>query len=144
MKLIYVFLSMQKSNEYTQNQVNSWSPNINMLGQLFVLVVVFFIVIALAYYTTRFIGAAKYRNKNSSLKIIDSIGVGYQSMLQIIEVGDKIILIGVTKERINFICEVNKDSINSNINDSKLEVPNSFQKYFNNFLNKKNDEETKR
>lgn len=132
MALLYTFLLIQE----TQTKGNSWS---NMLGQFFSLIVALFIIIFLAYYVTKFITPAKYKNnKNSNLKIIESIAVGYQNSLQIIEVAGKMILIGVTKDKINFICDINKDSINKDISNAKLELPNNFQKYLDNFMNKKN------
>lgn len=132
MTLLYTFLLIQE----TQTKGNSWS---NMLGQFFSLILALFIIIFLAYYVTKFITPAKYKNnKNSNLKIIESIAVGYQSSLQIIEVADKTILIGVTKDKINFICDINKDSINKDINNAKLELPTCFQKHLDSFMDKKN------
>lgn len=133
MGLLYTFLLIEE----TQTKGNSWS---NMLGQFFSLIVVLVIILFLAYYVTKFITPAKYKNtRNSNLKIIESIAVGYQNSLQIIEVGDKTILIGVTKDKINFICDVNENSINKDMNNIKLELPNSFQKYLDKLMNKKND-----
>ncbi len=119
------------------NQGNSWSI-LTMLGQFFFLIIILLIVLLLVYYLSRFMNSVKYTaNKNSNLKIIETISVGYQSSLQIIQVVDKTILIGVTKEKVQYICDVDKDSINMDIN--KIELPDSFQKYLNHFINKKDD-----
>lgn len=126
-------------NEGTpQLQENGWSLA-KMLGQFFLLIVILILFLFLFSYLSRFINSAKYKGVNSSnLKIIETIALGYQSSLQLVEVGNKVVLIAVTKDRVTFICEVDPDSITKNTNDVKFEVPNTFKKYLDEFINKKN------
>jgi flagellar protein FliO/FliZ len=122
---------------------DSWST-LSMLGQFILLIIVFLIILFLAYYFTKLFSTFKYKsNKKSNLKIIESVGVGYQSTIQLIKVGDKVILIGVTKDKINYICDVNEDSINMEVNSIKIDIPDTFQKYLQNFMDKKNDKKEK-
>lgn len=135
MHLVYTSLLIQ---EIQSEQGNSWS---SVLGQFFSLMVAFAVILFLFYWVSRIFISMRYKTtRNSNLKIIESVPVGYQSSLQLISVGDKVVLIGVTKDRINFICEVNADSIDSNINNLKLEIPDAFKKHLDNFLKKKGDD----
>ena len=144
MNLISAFILINEIQpEYTTNK-NSWSSILSMLGQFFLLIIVFLIIIFLAYYVTKWVSSIKYKgSKNSNFKIIESIGVGYQASMQIIKVGDKCILIGVTKENIAFICDVNEASINCEMSNIKIEMPDTFQKYLKMFMDKKSDKNKK-
>lgn len=124
------------NGEVQQLQENGWSLA-TMLGQFFLLIVVLLIFLFLFSYLSKFINTARYKStNNSNLKIIETIAIGYQSSLQLVEVGNKVIVIAVTKDRINFICEVDSDSINRD-NITKSEMTNTFKKYFDDFMNKK-------
>jgi flagellar protein FliO/FliZ len=145
MNLFNSLLLIENFSTGDKTNGNSWSSILHMLGQFFLLIIVFIVILFLAYYFTKLVSSVKYKNsKNSNLKIIESIGVGYQSSIQLIKVGDKVILIGITKEKISFICEVNENSINTEINNNiKIEIPDTFQKYLQNFMDKKNNKKEK-
>lgn len=115
---------------------NNWSSTLGMLGQLFFLVIIFIIILFMAYYCTRWIAGSKLRfRKNSNFEIVESISVGYQSTIQIIKVGEKFLLIGVTKDNISFLSEIEKDSIK--INSDKTVEKGYFDKYLEQYLNKR-------
>lgn len=127
----YLLLIVQSFNN-AQNNENSWSDILSMVGQLFFLILIFIFVMFLAYYFTKFISNSKYGAlKNSNLKIVESISVGPQSYLHIVRAGEKLILIGVTKERVSYLCEIDKDSLNLE------EKEDNFQKTLENFIKKK-------
>lgn len=134
--LVYAFVLNQETQ---QLQENGWSLA-KMLGQFFLFIVVLILFLVLFSYLSKFINTAKYKSaNNSNLKIIETIVVGYQSSLQLVEVGNKMILISVTKDKVNFICEVDSDSINKD-NIKKTEI-NTFKKYLDDFINKKGNSE---
>lgn len=115
-------------------QLNNWS----LVGQFFSSLLLLGIILVAFYFLAKVVASYRYKgNKNSNIKIIESIGIGYQSMIQLIEVGNKIILIGVTKDKITFLCEVDKDSIKEG--DLNSNTPDSFRKYLETFINKNND-----
>ncbi len=127
----YLLLNAQDFNN-AQNIGNSWSNMLSMVGQLFFLILVLIFILFLIRYCTKFINNTKYGAlKNPNLKIVETISVGPQSYLHIVKVGDKIILIGVTKEKINFICDIDKDSL------SLEEKEDTFQKTLESFFKKK-------
>ncbi len=134
--LVYAFVLNQETQ---QLQENGWSLA-KMLGQFFLFIVVLILFLVLFSYLSKFINTAKYKSaNNSNLRIIETIVVGYQSSLQLVEVGNKMILISVTKDKVNFICEVDSDSINKD-NITKAEI-NTFKKYLDDFINKKGNSE---
>jgi len=113
------------------------SSPIDMLAQLFFILVVFIIIIALAIYVTKLVGGARYVHRgNSNLKLLDSIGLGFQNGIHLVKVGRKYVLLGITKDRITFLCELNEHEINES--DISLDDKPSFENYLNRIMNKKN------
>ena len=87
---------------------SSWSAS--SVGRfLYIFLIVAFVAI-LAYFSTKLMAAAsrsgRYRGGGRNLALIESMGVGPQAMLQIIRSGGQYFLIGVTKERISVLAEL--------------------------------------
>ncbi|HHW56558.1 MAG TPA: flagellar biosynthetic protein FliO [Clostridia bacterium] len=80
--------------------------------QLIGYLIIFLLVIGLAFYITRLIGQStiKYTRSNN-LNIIDYILLGKDKGLYIVKVGTKYFLIGVTNSSINYISEIEGESI---------------------------------
>lgn len=118
---------------------NTSSQYLGMLFQLIFLIVVFVIVIFLAYYSTKFIAGAKMKTmKNSNMKIIETISVGFNN-LHILNINDKYYLISSSREGIKYLTELNKDDIiisDKNFNSKSLE--NNFKSYLEKFKSKSN------
>ncbi len=89
-----------------------YSPfSINYLLQVVIMLI---IVVALAYFSTKWIASAKLINRsNSAINIIDSVGVGINASILLIKVGDQFFLVGLTKERITFLSEVSSENVSS-------------------------------
>ena len=63
----------------------------------------------LAYYVLKLMGGARarqFRRASGNLQLIDSISVGVGTSIQIIKVGEKFLVISVTKERVTLLTEV--------------------------------------
>jgi len=85
-------------------------------------IMVFIFVIFLTYYATKLISNYGFKNnKNCNIKILEVIGVSPQKTLQLIKVGSKVILVAVTKDRVEYITEINENEINL---ESKIESNN--------------------
>lgn len=109
---------------------NNWSSTFGMLGQFFFLIIIFVIILFLAYLSTKWIARAKISNgRNRNLHIIESVSVGIQGTVQLVKAGERFFLIGVTKEKITFLSEVD----NILIEDEKKVMNQNF--HFENFLN---------
>ena len=94
------------------------------------------IILILAYFAIKIASKTKrLSSANSNIKIIESVGIGYQSVIQLIKIGDKYILIGVSKDKITYLTEVDAQYLDFSKEDSIAnKIP--FDKYLKNFLNK--------
>lgn len=91
---------------------------INNILQLITALFVFVLVLALTYFVTKWIaksGAMQYRAKN--IKVIETYKIAPSKYIQIIQIGKKQYAIGVTKEQITFLSELEED---------QLEIPEEF------------------
>ncbi|WP_105618045.1 flagellar biosynthetic protein FliO [Vallitalea okinawensis] len=76
------------------------------------MLIVFIIVLALAYYASKFISvqnSSLQRKKN--LKVIESVQIAPHKMIQLIQVGNKYYAIAVTKDNITKIDEIDENEI---------------------------------
>ena len=105
-------------------------------GQMFLFLGSLIIVIIAAIYVTRFIATQRFRLQGKNIRIIESIGMGQNTSLSIIRVGNKNILIGVTKENINHIQTLDEEDIDlSHLQNDGQNV--SFSRYLEKFIAKK-------
>lgn len=107
----FSFLLFQNSNiSNTEGQTNiNW---FNMLGQFFFLIFLFALILFGAYYVTRWFGRFQYQNyQGSNIKVLESVVIGSQKMLQLIQVGNHIYLIGISKDHIAYLTEIEKEAI---------------------------------
>ena len=95
---------------YLQSQIDSesdWSSTFGMIGQFFLLIIVFGIILFLAYFCTKWIASVRMgARKNGFMKLISSMPVGGSNSVQLIRVGEKYFLIGVSKENITYLTEI--------------------------------------
>jgi flagellar protein FliO/FliZ len=126
------------------------STKLDNLLQLFGVSVLFIFVLAITYLTTRFVGGVKLKkDKNSNFKVIETYKITNNKFLQIINIGDKYVVISVSKDDIHFITEINEEQIHK-IEPMMTSNLGNFSKYnFSDILDKmnikqkeKNDQET--
>ena len=89
-------------------------PAMSNVGRFFYILLLVVFVAALAFWSTKLLASArggKLRGSRRNLEIIESVGVGAQTMVQIVRAGAKYLVIGVSKERITFLAELGKDDI---------------------------------
>ncbi|NLM14023.1 MAG: flagellar biosynthetic protein FliO [Epulopiscium sp.] len=111
-----LFQNSVTSNTGGQTNIN-W---FNMLGQFFFLIFLFAAILFGAYCVTRWIGRFQYqRYQGGNIKILESVVIASQKMLQLIQVGNRIFLIGISKDNIVYLTEVEKEAlqIKENIKD---------------------------
>lgn len=113
-------------------------PYQNILDAI-ILVFFFALVIAGSYFVSKFYGRQqKGKSTGKNVKVIECIGIAPQKYLQIINIGDKYILIAVAKDNVTYLCEVDKDDLNLADDNQKQSVP------FKNLLNQYKDKFTKK
>ena len=102
--------------------------------ELSLLVVIFIIVLIGAYLTSRWLSQVQYnQNKCKNMMIIESLRVSPNNVVQIIKTGDKYLVIGVTKDRISVITELEEENI---VNNSEKNSQINLKGQFNQILNK--------
>jgi flagellar protein FliO/FliZ len=87
------------------------------------LFVLFAIIIAAAYYVTYYVAKFQKASKNNNnLQIVEAISVGPGKSIQIVRVGNKYIVIGVTKGNIQLLQTLGLDDICENSNKNSQSI----------------------
>ena len=85
-----------------------WDSFIQMVGLLILLI----IILLAAYYTTKFVGKFKTGQlKNSNFKVIDAYRVSPNKVIQIVQIGNKFIVLAIGKDTINYITELDEAEV---------------------------------
>ena len=82
-----------------------WSASADVLGQFFYIILILAIVVLIFLIFARWFSAMRY-GRGKVIRIIESCGVAPQSSVQIIQAGGKAFLIGVTKDQISILAEL--------------------------------------
>ena len=83
------------------------ATRLNSVVQFITLLIVFIFVLALTYFTTRFIGSyQKNLGVNSNFKVIDGYRISNTKYIQIIQVGKKYLVIAVSKDNVELLTEL--------------------------------------
>ena len=80
--------------------------------QLIGALIIFAFVIGITYLTTRWMGdIQKGRNHNKNLRIIETIGVGKNKMISIVEVGTVYLVVSVGKDEVHLLTQLNREQL---------------------------------
>ncbi len=80
--------------------------------QFLTVILVFVLVLALTYFTTRFVGSyQKTKSIGRNFEVIETYRITNGKYLQIVRVGEKYMVIGVGKDNITGICELSAEDI---------------------------------
>lgn len=117
--------------------------------QLIIVLVCFVIVIALAYFTTKWLANyQKGRSYNKNLKIIETLKVSPDKYIQIIACGkDKYIIVGLSKNEVTLLGELDEEQLidldkivsenNGDSNNSNNNVSTGFSQIIDRMKSKK-------
>ena len=113
------------------------SSNGESIFQLIVVLVCFVIVLAMTYFTTRWIaGYQKTQSINKNLAVSETLKLTTDKYVQLIQVGkDRYFVIAVGKNEITFLGEISQDELKEIPDASKENIP-TIQGDFNDILNK--------
>lgn len=82
------------------------------ITQFLTVFLIFLVVLALTYFTTRFVGGyQKIKSLNRNFEVIETMKVTNGKYLQIVKVGQKYVCIGIGKDSITSICELSPDEV---------------------------------
>lgn len=91
-----------------QSVHSSWDNLLQLLGLLFV----FIVVLLAAWYVSRFVGnKAMGGFGNRNINIIESFRLDNNKAIQIVRIADKYLAIGVSKDEINVLAQLNEEDI---------------------------------
>jgi flagellar protein FliO/FliZ len=115
-------------------QQSNWPASLGAIGQFLYVLLLVVVVSLLAYYSIRLLGMAKFaRGAKRNLEIIESMNVGMQSFIHLVRAGEKFMVVGVSRGRVNLITEVDADQLV--LPDGKIVVP--FKKFMERFTKSK-------
>ena len=81
---------------------------IQLLGALFI----FAVFLAATYLTTRWMGGMQRgRQNNKNLHVIETISVGNNKMISIVEVGSVYLVVSVGKEEVHLLAQLTRDQL---------------------------------
>jgi len=88
------------------------STSTDGFAQFLTAILIFLFVLALTYFTTRFIGKIQKNQLNSrNFEAIESYRITNGKYLQLVKVGTKYVVIGIGKDSVSMICEVSEEDI---------------------------------
>lgn len=83
------------------------ATSLDSFVQLITVLIIFVFVLILTYFTTRWMaGIQKGRSFNKNLRIIETISVGNNKMISIVEAGTKYIVVSIGKDDVNYLTEL--------------------------------------
>lgn len=106
------------------------------MWEMIFLLFVFIIVIASAYFITKkiaSIGSLRMQGKN--MQIIETLQLSMNQIIHLVRVGEKIVMIGVSKDNITYLSEVDSESIDLDLYKVPNEMP-SFEDYLKKVMSK--------
>lgn len=91
------------------------SSTISNIAELLGLLLVFVLILVLAYYTSKWVGktGAGMATKNHNITIIETLRLSQTKYLQIIKVANKYIVIAVSKDHVEYLTEIDGDQLSS-------------------------------
>jgi len=100
--------------------------NTGSVAQLITVILIFILVLVITVYTTKFIGGyQKAQGKNRNLEVIETIRVSNTKYIQIVRAANKYIVIGIGKNEISMLTEVDEDEL-INLGADKDSVKENF------------------
>lgn len=86
--------------------------DLEILAQLFTLILVFIFVLGLTYFTTKYVGNyQKTKLTGSNIQVKETFRISNSKYLQIVKIGDKYFAIAVCKDTITYLGELDEESL---------------------------------
>ena len=88
------------------------ATSLDSFVKLITVLIIFVFVLILTYFTTRWMaGIQKGRSFNKNLRIIETISVGNNKMISIVDAGTKYIVVSIGKDVVNFLTELKEEEL---------------------------------
>ena len=91
------------------------SASVEGTAQFLTVLIIFFFVLGLTYFTTRFVGKyQKMQGFNRNFEPVEILRIGNGKFLQIVRVGKRYFLIAIGKDDINMLSELAEEDLDLN------------------------------
>ena len=88
------------------------SSSLESFLQLIGVLLIFVFVLFITYITTRWLGGyTRAHSHNKNLKIIETINMGNNKMISIVQAGTKYLVVSVGKDDIHFLAELTEEEL---------------------------------
>jgi len=85
---------------------------LSLFGSFLYIILVFALIIGVCWFILRLTGRVRARGAaNANLHLVESIGVGAQNMVQIVKAGERYLVLGVSRERVSLLTELDAEQI---------------------------------
>ncbi|MDD6732919.1 MAG: flagellar biosynthetic protein FliO [Lachnospiraceae bacterium] len=86
--------------------------NINPIAQFLTVLVIFIGVLALTYFSTRWVaGYQKNKMLSGNINVLETFKIAQNKYVQIIRIGDKIFAVAISKDQVTLLGEINEESL---------------------------------
>ena len=115
--------------------------SIQSLFELLGLILIFVIVLVVCYYTTRFVaGRQLVQKKMGNFEVVETFPIAQKKYLQLIRMGDKYIVISVSKDAITYITEIEEEQVCRIQNSTQMSGKN-FREVLSGLTKKKEEQQ---
>jgi flagellar protein FliO/FliZ len=88
------------------------SSSLESFMQLLGALVIFAFVLVITYLTTRWMGGIqKAHSNNKNLRVVETIGVGNNKMISIVEVGTVYLVVSVGKDEVHLLTQLTREEL---------------------------------
>lgn len=117
--------------------LNMGMTTIENVLQLIGLIIIFVVILIATYFTTRWIGSTNLgKGNNRNITVVETYKISQNKYIQIVKVGEKYVVIGISKDHIEYLTELGKDQIVFQEIDGKPGL--DFGEIFSNVMTKYN------
>lgn len=116
---MYTFLS---SVETVSSPTSSY---FNVVGQTITIIFVLIFTLAIIYLFAYFAKKMKFGNSafnNKNINIIEYKNIGNNNNIVLAKVGEKYVLLGSSRDRVNFLCDIDKTDIDTELDKKETDV----------------------
>lgn len=86
--------------------------SLESLAQLVTLFLIFILVLAITYFSTKWIGGIqKEKMIGSNVKILETMRISNSKYIQIVKIGNQCFAIAVCKDTVTYLCEVKEEEL---------------------------------
>lgn len=90
--------------------------SVGSIAQFFTVLLIFIFVLFITYWTTRFAGSfRKQQMSGKNIQVMETVGISNTKYLQIIKIGNRYFVIGVCKDTITYLCELNEEDVDFSV-----------------------------